>query len=78
MAKKADPNSNPPKASPKSAGLAPVLHPVVDIVVTHHVFIGVGILANDGQGAHVDSRALKLLDCSFCFDMGAINGYHCV
>jgi hypothetical protein len=40
--KKGRPEQQSPETSPKCAGLAPVLHPVAGIVVTNHVFIGVG------------------------------------
>jgi hypothetical protein len=38
------------------------------------MFVSVGILADDGQGVHIYSGALKLLHRSFCFDVGGING----
>jgi hypothetical protein len=76
MAKKADPNSNPQKPPQKSADLAPVLHPVTGVVVTHHMLVSVAIFADDGQGVHIYSGALELLHGSFRVDMGGINSYH--
>jgi len=77
MAKKAAPNSNP-RGRPKKRRSCPVLHPVAGIVVTHHVFVQYGILAHDGQGTHVDSRALKFLNRFLRSDVSVIYSYHCV
>jgi hypothetical protein len=66
----------PHKPPQKSAGFAPVFHPVAGVVVPHRVFIGVGILSDDGQRVHVDSSTLKLLHGLLGFDMRAIDRYH--
>src|ERR1039457_9853 len=75
---KGRPKQQAPKAAPKGPLFAPNLHAVTGIVVTNDMFLGVIVLAHNGQFLHVEPRPLDFFDARFCLDVGIEYSYHCV
>src|SRR5579862_9491857 len=65
-----------PQPAPERAHLAPGLHAVSGIVVTHHLVIGAVILADNGQLLHVEPSFLEFLDSLVSRDVRIVDGNH--
>lgn len=77
MKKKADPNSKPPQATPEGPQLSPDLHAVAGVVVADDMFLGVIVLAHDGELLHVKPGPLEFLDAGFCLGVRAVDPDDC-
>jgi len=72
------PDEQSPEPAPEGAEFAPFLHPIADVIVAHHVLIGLVILADDGQLCHIHSRPLKFLHRLLSVRMRVKDGGYCV